>query len=131
MHLKESGAKKIFSNNLKYFLELNEKKQIDLANYLKCSTGLVTAWCKGEKMPRMDKIQAICNWLHINMSDLVDDKHNLQEEGYYLNEETKKIAQAIYDNPDLHEVMILCEKMQPEKLKALLEFMKLSQETLA
>jgi transcriptional regulator with XRE-family HTH domain len=127
MHSTGTDSKKIFARNLNYFLKLNGKKQIDLAKHLGVSTGLVSAWCNGEKLPRMGRIQAICNWLHINISDLLDDKHELQEEGYYLNEETKKIAKAIYDNTDLRELTELCEKMPPERLKALLAFVKLSE----
>jgi transcriptional regulator with XRE-family HTH domain len=126
---KTSGTKEVFSRNLNYFLTLNNKKQIDLARHLGVSTGLVTAWCKGEKMPRMDRIQAICNWLFIDLSDLLEDKSKQQAEGYYLNEETKKIAQAIYDNPDMRSLFDMSSKMSPERLKAHLEFMKKLQES--
>jgi transcriptional regulator with XRE-family HTH domain len=125
----ESPSKKIFARNLNYFLELNEKKQIDLAKYLNVSTGLVSAWCQAKKMPRMDRIQSICNWLHIELSDLLEDKSNQQEEGYYLNEETKKIAQTIYDNPDMRSLFDVSSKMPPERLKAHLEFMKKLQDS--
>jgi transcriptional regulator with XRE-family HTH domain len=122
-------AKKIFARNLNYFLTLNDKKQVDLAKYLGSSTGLVSAWCNGDKMPRMDKIQSICNWLHIELSDLLEDRSRQQEEGYYLNEETKRIAQAIYDNPDMRSLFDMSSKMTPERLKAHLEFMKRLQDS--
>jgi transcriptional regulator with XRE-family HTH domain len=127
--MSEEKAKEIFAKNLNYFLELNGKKQIDLAKHLDCSTGLVSAWCSGRKMPRSERVKAIADWLHVKMSDLVDDKHELQEEGYYLNEETKRIAQAIYDNPDMRSLFDMSSKMTPERLKAHLEFMKKLQDS--
>lgn len=127
--MSEDTAKKIFAKNLNYFLDLNNKKQVDLAKYIGASTGLVSAWCRAEKMPRMDKIQSICNWLHIELSDLLEDKTKQQEDGYYINEETKRIAQAIYDNPDMRSLFDMSSKMTPERLRAHLEFMKKLQDS--
>ena len=127
--MSEDAAKKIFAKNLKYFMELNQKKQVDLAKYLKCSTGLVSAWYNAQKMPRVNTINEICLWLHIEMADLLTDTSKEQEDGYYLNEETKKIAQAIYDNPDMRSLFDMSSKMSPERLKAHLEFMKKLQDS--
>lgn len=127
--MSEDAAKKIFARNLKYFMDLNQKKQVDLAKYLGCSTGLVSDWCSGKKMPRVNTINEICLWFHIEMSDLLTDTSKEQEDGYYLNEETKKIAQAIYDNPDMRSLFDMSSKMSPERLKAHLEFMKKLQDS--
>lgn len=127
--MSEDAAKKIFAKNLKYFMDLNQKKQVDLAKYLGCSTGLVSAWCAGQKMPRVNTINEICLWFHIEMADLLTDTSKEQEDGYYLNEETKKIAQAIYDNPDMRSLFDMSSKMSPERLKAHLEFMKKLQDS--
>lgn len=127
--MSEDAAKKIFARNLNFFMNLNKKKQVDLAKYLKCSTGLVSAWCAGQKMPRPNTIYEICLWFHIEMADLLTDTSKEQEDGYYLNEETKKIAQAIYDNPDMRSLFDMSSKMSPERLKAHLEFMKKLQDS--
>ena len=127
--MSDDAAKKIFARNLKYFMDLNQKKQVDLAKYLGCSTGLVSAWYSGQKMPRIQTINEICLWFHIEMSDLLTDTSKEQEDGYYLNEETKKIAQAIYDNPDMRSLFDMSSKMSPERLKAHLEFMKKLQDS--
>ena len=126
MKSKELEAKKIFSENLRYFLSFNQKKQKDLAEYIGVSTGLVTDWCKGNKMPRVDKIKAMCDWFHIEMSDLLTEKPKHQEEGQYITEGTKRIANEIDGNTDLYALFEMCVEMPPQKLKALLEFIKLS-----
>ncbi len=127
--MSEDMAKKIVARNLKYFMNLNQKKQVDLAKYLGCSTGLVSAWCAGQKMPRISTINEICLWFHIEMSDLLTDTSKKQEDGYYLNEETKRIAHAIYDNPDMRSLFDMSSKMSSERLKAHLEFMKKLQDS--
>lgn len=123
-------SKKIIAKNLKFFLKLNNKKQLDLAEHLGCSTAVVYTWCSGKKMPRVDTINEICNFLHIKMSDLCTEiSEDEKEEEYYMNNETKKIAQAIYDNPDMRSLFDMSSKMSPERLKAHLEFMKKLQDS--
>lgn len=122
--MSEERAKKIFANNLQYFLALNGKKQVDLAKYLQCSTGLVSAWCSAKKMPRVETIQQICNLFHIDMSDLVDDKSELQEDGFYISEDAKKIAQKLADNQNMYRLCEICYKLSDDKIEALTEFIK-------
>jgi transcriptional regulator with XRE-family HTH domain len=126
MTFDENESKRIFSSNLRYFLKLNHKKQVDLANYMGVGSGLVSGWCNGDKMPRMDKIQSICNWLGLELSDLLEDKSEKQKAGFYEDSEIDRLAKLLKENQDLHELIELCEKMPPEKLKSLLEFVKLS-----
>ena len=90
----------IFSKNLRRYIELNNMTQSDLAKKLGVSTQSVTNWCKGTKSPRMDKVDAMCAIFCCRRSDLMQDKTE-EEESYYTNPETAKIAQEIYENKDL------------------------------
>lgn len=119
-------SRELFSKNLCYFLDINGKSQKNLAEYMGVSTGLVSDWCNSKKIPRVNKIKEICDWFHIEMSDLLTDKTKQQEEGYYLTEKTKRIAAKIYGNIDICELFEMCIEMEPKKLKTLLEFVKLS-----
>lgn len=91
--------KKIFSKNLLYYLELDGKTQADLCKYMNVSSATVSDWCNGKKMPRMDKIQAICNWLRLEKSDLLEDKRN-KASSYYLDDEARDLAEFLYANPE-------------------------------
>ena len=62
-----------FARNLKQHLAEGDKTQADLARYLHVSTAAVSDWANGNKMPRTDKIQSICNWLHIDLQDLLTE----------------------------------------------------------
>ena len=67
----EEDYKKTFARNLKYFMNVNSKTQSDLVNYMKISSSTASDWCNGKKMPRMDKIQSLCNYLGIKKIDLL------------------------------------------------------------
>ena len=62
------------AKNLTYFLEKRGFTQADLARKLNVSTATACNWCKGIKMPRMDKIDIICEFLSIERSDLMEEK---------------------------------------------------------
>lgn len=50
------------------------KKQSDLINDLGLSSSTISNWCTGEKLPRMDKVQILADYFHINKSDLIEEK---------------------------------------------------------
>lgn len=66
--------KKVFSDNLKYYLNNSKLTQVDLTNYMGVSCSTSSDWCNGKKLPRMDKIQKICEWLHITRDDLLEER---------------------------------------------------------
>lgn len=66
--------KKVFSKNLRYYMDLNGKNQMDLMNDLHLSSSTVSNWCTGLKLPRMDKVQKLADYFHINKSDLIEEK---------------------------------------------------------
>ena len=66
----------IFVRQLKYYLNLRNKSQTDLAKYIGVSNGTITNYVNGTNMPRMDKIDKICEFLLIKRSDLLEDHDN-------------------------------------------------------
>ena len=69
----DESYKKTFSKNLNFFMDLNNKTQMDLMNDLHLSSSTVSNWCTGLKLPRMDKIQLLADYFHINKSDLLEE----------------------------------------------------------
>lgn len=122
--MSESDVRRMFSKNLNYFLNLNNKTQKDLVDYIGVSSSTVSNWCTGQKMPRMDKIQSICNWLGIEKSDLLENKKELQEQHYYLNKETREMAQEIFENQDLKILFDASRNAKPDDLKLIIEMAK-------
>lgn len=110
--------KQIFAKNLKKYLDRAEKSQTDLQRYMQVSSSTVSDWIHGVKMPRMDKIQSICNWLSIQKSDLLEEKPDSEEKTYYTDPRTAEIAQEIFDNPELSMLFDVQKDMPPEDLQA-------------
>ena len=121
----EEIYKKIFSKNLNYYMERNLKTQTDLVNDLGFNKSAVSTWCNGTRLPRMDKVDALAKYFRINRSDLIEEKTNKSDdEPYYLNEETREIAQEVFENPELRSLFHVARGIPPERLKAHIEFMK-------
>lgn len=71
--------KKIFSKNLKYYMSLHNKEQIDLINDLGFNKSAVSTWCNGTRLPRMDKVEKLAQYFNINRSDLIEEKKDTSE----------------------------------------------------
>lgn len=120
----EEEYKKIFSKNLRYYMQKNGKTQTDLMKDLKISSSTLSNWCTGLKLPRMDKVQMLADYFKINKSDLIEDKSESNDEHYYLNDETREIAQEVFENPELRSLFHVAKDIDPEELRAHIEFMK-------
>lgn len=121
----EEEYKKIFAKNLKRYMELHEKNQMDLMKDLHLSSSTVSNWCTGLKLPRMDKVQLLADYFGINKSDLIEDKPETDvDTNYYLNDETRQIAQEAFENPELRTLFKVARDIPPERLKAHIDFMR-------
>lgn len=115
-------SKELFAKNLRYYIDKSGKTQKEVAQAIGVSAPTLNEWLNAKKMARIDKIQKLADYFGILKSDLIEDKSSPSE--YYLNEETKQIAQEIYDNPDMKSLFDMSRKMTPERLKAHIELMK-------
>ena len=52
------------------------------------------------------------------------DNTETSDEPYYLNDETRLIAQEAFENPELRTLFHVARDIPPERLKAHIEFMK-------
>lgn len=72
--IEEKETQRIFSDNLKYYLKLNNKTQLDLANAIGVSNTTINNYVKGYNAPRMDKVDKICKYLGVSRSDLMEER---------------------------------------------------------
>lgn len=107
-------AKNQFANRLKYYLMLNNKTQSDLVNDLGFEKSTVSNWCTGARVPKLDVIIDIANYLHVSPGDLIIEN---EDEHYYINPETKEIAQEIYENKELSLLFDAARDAEPEDLQ--------------
>ena len=105
-----------FAQLLKHYLSLNGKTQRDLASALKFDKSTVSSWCSGTRVPKIDVIIDIANYLHVTPGDLIK-KSNTIKDYYYLNKKTKEIAQEIYKNEELALLFDAARDASPEDLQ--------------
>ena len=123
----DGKLRQIFAQNLIYYLQLNGYNQADLARHLHVSTATTAKWCTGQTMPRIDKIQSICNWLGIEKSSLLDDsteEHDDQKAIYYTDPETARLAQEIFEDPQMRSLFYMKRNMQSERFQAYYDMIK-------
>ena len=124
--MSDNEMRRLFANNLRYYLNLNGYTQADMARYMKVSTATTAKWCTGVTMPRVDKIQSLCNWFGIEKSDLLDSKVSKNPDTkpatveWYTDPGTAKLAQELHDNTDLRILLDAGRDLPPEKLRALI-----------
>lgn len=114
----------------RYLEMLKEKgiKNIDVSRATGIPASTFSDWKKGKSSPKRDKIEKIANFFDINpdwlagTSDIkIKLKNNLneQEQSCYLNPETSKIAQEIYDNKELSLLFDAAKDAEPEDLQTI------------
>lgn len=79
--MSDLGNKKIFSENLKYYMELNKKDRTKICNDLGFKYTTLREWVKGTAYPRIDKIELLANYFGIQKSDLIEKKDVIILEG--------------------------------------------------
>lgn len=88
-----------------------------------------SSWKNGISNPKQDKLQKIADYFGVSIEYLMTGKDEDEDHmPYYLNDETRAIAQAAFENPDMRSLFDMSRKMPPERLKAHLEFMRKLQE---
>lgn len=114
--MSEEDYRKIFVKKLNYYMELNNKNQMDLMKDLGLSSSTVSNWCTGQKLPRMGKIQMLADYFGINKSDLIEEKDDAVEESYYFNEDARELAEFMFKNPEYKVLFDASRKVKKEDI---------------
>ena len=112
--MSEEEIKRVFSKNLNYFLELNDKDPVDLVNDLNLPFSTVSSWCNGLKMPRMGNVEKLAKYFGIEKSDLIEER---KENKYYLSEDVRQIAQELFERKELRILFDTTRKVKTEDIK--------------
>ena len=51
----EIDIRKQFAKKLNYYMNINNKRQIDLINDLKATRSTISSWCTGRRLPSIEK----------------------------------------------------------------------------
>lgn len=70
---REEKLKSILSKNLLYQLEKHDMNQVEFASLMGVTPAAVNTWTQGLKLPRMSKIDKMCEIFNISRSELLDE----------------------------------------------------------
>lgn len=74
------NIEKVFQKNLVKYLKKYNKTQRELADYLNVSPAIINYYVKGINIPRMDKVDLICEFFRINRSDLLTEESEEEQQ---------------------------------------------------
>ncbi len=104
------------------FVKLLEKFDVTAYRVSK-ATGIAgstfTDWKNGRSTPKQDKLQKIADYFGVSMEYLMTGKEEQSDNSYYLNEETAKAAQEIFENKELRMLFDVAKDADAEDLRAL------------
>lgn len=107
--------KEIFSRNLKKLLSDRGLSQLNVANDINVSPQTFNTWIQCIALPRMGKVQLLADYFGINKSDLLED--HTDENQYYTDPETAKLAQELMDNSYTRALMDASKDAKPEDIQ--------------
>lgn len=118
IYMSEADERKIFSKNLNTLLEKTGKSQKEVADAIKVSPQTFNTWCQGIAIPRMGKVQLLADYFNIMKSDLIEDKSKTEnsEPDYYLDPETREMAEFLHKNPDYKVLFDASRNVKPEDI---------------
>ena len=64
-------TKMMVAGNIKYYLAINRKTQMEAAKDLGVTQSTFNTWCIGSSIPSIDKLETIAKYLHCTVADLV------------------------------------------------------------
>ena len=106
--MSEDKFKAIFSKNLRYYMDLKGKTQIDIINDLDINKSSISSWVNGTRLPRMDKVEMLARYLGISRSDLIEDRPAAGKDvdELILTEHEKEVIES-YREASLTEQMVI------------------------
>lgn len=125
----DEKLKELFSKNLVDQLLAHGETQASMTRYMGISSATASDWCNGRKMPRVDKIQALCSWMGIELSDLLEDKsgkvpNSGHDEEYYIYEDAREYAEFLHKNPEYKVLFDASRKVKKKDIEFVTEFIE-------
>lgn len=92
------------------------------------SQSTISTWKNKGNLISPELGKKIAEYFDVSLEYLMTGKEKEGGETYYLNDETKEIAQEIFENKDLRMLFDVSRKASPEHLKAYYNLIKAMQD---
>ena len=115
-----------FQSVLKSLRKANGLTQDELAKILKISRSTIGMYENGSREPDYETLEAIADYFNVDIDYLLGrtNKTTIIPNHYYLNDETRQIAQEAFENPELRTLFKVARDIPPDRLRAHIEFME-------
>ncbi len=77
--INEKEYAKIVSKNLRRIMYESQKTSADLSRDLNISKATISSWVNGTRVPRMKKMDMLCDYFHIKRTDLMEE-HSAEDD---------------------------------------------------
>lgn len=111
--MSDEEQKRILSKNLRYYLEINNKTQKEVADAIGVSTQTFNTWCKGIAVPRIGKVELLARYFGILKSDLIDPRDTDFASKYDL--EVARLLNEVKNNSQLRNLVKHYIQLTPEQ----------------
>ena len=120
----EKNNRKIFAQNLDFYMKINNIDRVKLCNDLKIKYTTLRDWLTGTTYPRISKIQLLADYFNIPKSLLIENQDEL------LNDIQKtstlyKTIMNLADNKIEEELLIKSTMLDDENKKKVLELVNM------
>lgn len=112
-----------FKDMLKYLRARENLSQSELANKLGVAKSTISMYEVGKREPDFETLEEIADLFNVDMNFLLG-KDGSENDHYYLNDETREIAQEIFEKPGLRSLFKAARDLPPERLKAHIDFIE-------
>jgi transcriptional regulator with XRE-family HTH domain len=92
-------------------------KDADVAKATGITKSTFSDWKSGRSKPKGEKLRKIADYFGVSVEYLTNGEDS--SETYYINEDTAKVAQKIFENKDLRMLFDAVEDATPQDLLAL------------
>ena len=106
--MSEQEQRRIFSQNLRYFISQQDKSQKEIADAIGVSPQTFNTWYQGIALPRMGKVEALTQYFGIRKSDLIEERISDK-----YNSETALLLIQIKNNPALMQLCADFMRLDP------------------
>ena len=98
--------------------EIKGVKASEVSRQTGVATATLSSWKSGKYTPGTDKLQKIADYFEVPLSYLTSDVEKSQQlPEYYINQETARMAQTIFENKELRALFDAAQDAKPDDLK--------------
>lgn len=81
------------------------------------SQSTLSDWKSGRITPKADKLQIIADYFNVSLEYLMTGEEKEGGETYYINEDTREIAQKVFESKELRLLFDAAKDAKPEDIE--------------